>query len=131
MWVFVNEARRCRLGLALLKRGTKTRFAKAAGKSAESVRSWLAGETAPTFDAITDGCAALGISLDWIAYGTRAPAVDEGELAKAITYAEGYLSGLTPLDRARAIHLIYMRALEHPAAPYGRSELLRILGVVV
>lgn len=129
----MNEARRDRLGLALLKRGTKTRFAKAAGKSAESVRSWLAGETAPTFDAIADGCAALGISLDWIAYGTRAPSVDEGELAQAIALVDVTLCDvpLSPLDRARAAHFIYMRALEHPGAPYERRELLRILGIFV
>jgi hypothetical protein len=62
---------------------------------------------------MADACAALGISLDWIAYGTSAPAIDELELAKALAEAEALAApgSLSPLDLARAAHLIYMRAL--------------------
>lgn len=72
-----------------------------------------------------------GVSLDWIAYGTRAPALDEALLAKAIavvrlTFEDGQLSAA---DQARAVHLIYMRSLEHPDAPFSRSELLRLFGL--
>lgn len=129
----MKNCQRERLAQALLGRGAKARFAAAAGKHPESVRSWLAGQTAPTFEAVAAGCAALGIPLDWIAYGTAAPALDEALLAKALAKAEALAAPgrLSPLHLAQAAHLIYMRALEHPGAPYSRAELLRILKLSV
>lgn len=129
----MDEMQRARLAVALdrAKHGTKSRFATASGVNASSVRKWLAGESDPAFSSFAAGCALIGVSLDWIAYGTRAPALDEALLAKAIavvrvSFEDGQLSAA---DQARAVHLIYMRSVEHPEAPFSRSELLRLFGL--
>ena len=43
------------------------------------------------------------VSIDWIAYGTSAPAIDELELAKALAEAEALAAPgrLSPLDLSR------------------------------
>lgn len=130
----INDGWRQRLRDAVERIGAQRVVAARLGIAETTMTTMLLSPTAKvSFERVAVIAREAHVSLDWIAYGTRAPAVDEGELAKAITVVEASprLRRMSPLDRGRAGHLIYMRALEHPGAPYTETELLRILQITL
>lgn len=128
----INDGWRQRLREAVERIGSQRVVAARLGIAETTMTTMLLSPTTKVSFALVAVIAREArVSIDWIAYGTSAPAIDELELAKALAEAEALAAPgrLSPLDLARAAHLIYMRALEQPGSPYGRSELLRILNI--
>lgn len=128
----INDGWRKRLRDAVERIGAQRVVAARLGIAETTMTTMLLSPTAKvSFERVAVIAREARVSLDWIAYGTSTPAVDECELAQALAEAEALAAPgrLSPLDLARAAHLIYMRALEQPGSPYGRSELLRILNI--
>ncbi len=125
-----DDGWKTRLRSAVDRIGGQAALSRLTGTPVRTLSRWLNAPGGARFTEVVSVAEACSESLDWIAWGTR-PAIDEAELAKALLLIEQFCTTaqLSAADRARAVHLIYMRAMEAPGRPLSRAELLRLFSI--
>lgn len=113
-----TEDWRMRLRELAGRAGSQARLAQKAGVQLRTLSLWINGPTVPPFDKAAELARVAGVSLDWLAYGTEAPPIDEDLLVEIIAAIE--MEALRRDDRlppgkyAALVAYCYLREIRRP-----------------